>query len=144
MSGNNFLCGFAVQSNGIWEFTFQETTPRAIDAWIEHMDVIRQNPPPAGTPIRMLMDFKKVGAGLPVFYTFQRVVEWRRRYADKTQYHNRIAIMLPQLTIMGQTYSQLITSGVTAFSLRWVEVAVFENNPLEATRWLLADALASA
>jgi hypothetical protein len=142
--GKNTVCNFAVQSNGIWEFTFQETTPRAIDAWIEHMDVIRQNPPLPGTPIRMLMNFKKAGTGLPVFYTFQRVVEWRRQYAHKTQYHNRIAVVLPQLTSIGQTYSHLITSGVTAFSLRRVELAVFDTSTQEATHWLLADALVRA
>lgn len=130
-------CQFADLNNGIWQFTFSESSNRAVDEWYSWQNYLKETiTPPQDNRVRMLLDMRKSGA-LPLLYTLQQGRDWRKKYSDINTFRVQIALLLKQFPSYQQSYIKLIKDGVNIFTMSQVEVEVFFDDQHQAVDWLL-------
>lgn len=130
-------CQFNDLKNGVWQFTFTESSNRAVDEWYEWQSYLKTAVPPADDKrVRMLLDLRKSGT-LPLLYSLQQGRDWRKKYPDINTFHVQIAMLLNPFPRYQQPYVRLIKDGVNIFTMSQVEVELFFADEQEAINWLL-------
>jgi hypothetical protein len=131
------FCQFVDLNNGIWLFTFSESSNRAVDEWYAWQSYLKATVTPREDKrVRMLLDMRKSGA-LPLLYVLQQGRDWRKNQTDINTYRVQIALLLKQFPSYQQSYIKLIKDGVNIFTMSQVEVEVFFDDEQTAARWLL-------
>ena len=130
-------CQFADLNNGIWQFTFGESSNRAVDEWYSWQSYLKETVTPREDKrVRMLLDMRKSGA-LPLLYALQQGRDWRKKYSDINTFRVQIALLLKQFPSYQQPYIKLIKDGVNIFTMSQVGVEVFFDDQQQAVDWLL-------
>lgn len=129
-------CVYRQLENGIHEFVFLESSNRAVDEFIAHLDgvVPMLDASPNGIS-RTLMDTRQSGA-LPMYYTFKKFMEWHNRQSEANK--NR-AIRTAQLYKGSSVYESIARNLMKAFPKSGIRQEHFQNNREAALAWLLSN-----
>ena len=131
-------CHFTDLNNGIWNFTFTESSNRAVDEWYEWQSYLKEITSPADDKrVRMLLDLRTSGP-IPLLYSLQQGRDWRKKYRDLHIFQVQIAALLKQFPSYQQPYIKLIKDGVNIFTTGQVEIEVFFDEQQLAIDWLLS------
>lgn len=131
-------CQFTDLKNGIWKFTFTESSNRAVDEWFDWQTYIKEtNPIQIDERALMLLDVRKSGPP-PLLYTLQQGRDWRKKHPDINNYQIKVALLFFQLfPRLQQPYIKMVKDGVMMFTMEQIKIELFFNEEQKAIDWLL-------